>query len=69
MVGNVPAADLVPISQVDDDSDDVSLAELEREGSVRRGTGRVPAEILRPGPKLRGEASSKTVATEREAGW
>lgn len=70
MVSGVPAADLVPVSTANDDSSiDQSLADLERDGVVRRGSGGTPAEILRPGPKLRGEASSKTVAAERAEGW
>lgn len=70
LVSGIPAADLVPVSVSNDQTMiDQSLADLERDGIVRRGSGGIPAEILRPGPKLRGEASSKTIAAERAEGW
>jgi antitoxin (DNA-binding transcriptional repressor) of toxin-antitoxin stability system len=43
-----PVADLVPIP----DDDDALLASLEKRGLVRRGKGgRIPADLLRPGPR------------------
>ena len=70
MVSGVPAADLVPVTGVSVDVEsDEGLTDLERHGVLRRGTGGVPPEILKPGPKLRGEPSSATVARERSDGW
>jgi prevent-host-death family protein len=68
LVSGTPAADLVPIPANDDATDD-ELTALERDGIVRRGAGGVPHMLLRPGPKLRGEPSSVTIASERKAGW
>jgi antitoxin (DNA-binding transcriptional repressor) of toxin-antitoxin stability system len=72
LVRGVPAADLVPVFTRPADqrgSPDAALAELERQGVVRRGTGEVPSEILKPGPRLRGLPMAATVAEERRAGW
>jgi antitoxin (DNA-binding transcriptional repressor) of toxin-antitoxin stability system len=70
LVSGVPAADLVPVAAAANDAaGDGDLADLERQGILRRGSGGAPREILRPGPKLRGKPSSVTVATERNAGW
>src|SRR5258708_11934363 len=69
LVGGVPAADLVPIGAANDANDDEDLRALERQGILRRGSGRIPSEILRPGPKLRGRPLSETVAAERDSGW
>lgn len=71
LVSGIPAADLVPIAPATATEAGVEeeLAALEREGILRRGTGGVPRELLRPGPKLRGKPSSVTVRAERESGW
>jgi antitoxin (DNA-binding transcriptional repressor) of toxin-antitoxin stability system len=70
LVSGVPAADLVPIASAANDAPgDEDLADLERQGILRRGTGGAGRELLRPGPKLRGKPSSVTVAAERDAGW
>jgi prevent-host-death family protein len=72
LVRGVPAAELVPVSDRPADrrgSADAALAELERRGIVRRGSGLIPPEILEPGPRLRGRPMAATVAEERRAGW
>jgi len=72
LVRGTPAADLVPVSATPADrggSPDAALAELERRGVVRRGSGRIPPAILEPGPRLRGAPMAATVAEERRAGW
>ena len=70
MVSGVPAADMVPVTGPPTDAaSDEDLTDLERHGGLRRGTGGIPPEILRPGPKLRGGPSSVTVAAERADGW
>lgn len=65
LVNGVAAAELVPVTTTDDDE----LADLERAGIVRRGSGELPAELGRPGPKLRGAPSATTIAAERGSGW
>jgi antitoxin (DNA-binding transcriptional repressor) of toxin-antitoxin stability system len=70
MVSGVPAADMVPVTGVSVDAEsDEDVIDLERHGVVRRGTGGVPLEILKPGPKLRGEPSAAAVVAERADGW
>jgi antitoxin (DNA-binding transcriptional repressor) of toxin-antitoxin stability system len=70
MVSGVPAADIVPVTGLTAESvSDEDLADLERHGVLRRGSGGIPSEILRPGPKLRGGPSSTTVRAERDRGW
>ena len=71
LVSGVPAADLVPITpaMAHDAALEEDLAGLERQGILRRGTGGIPRELLRPGPKLRGKPSSVTIRAERETGW
>jgi len=72
LVRGQPAADLVPVSGAGAsgaDAADAALAELERQGMVRRGSGRVPREILKRGPRLRGVSMAATVAAERRSGW
>ncbi len=69
-VSGVPAADLVPVAvAVHDAAGDKDLADLERQGILRRGSGGGSGALLRPGPKLSGKPSSDTVAAERGAGW
>lgn len=72
LVRGLPAADLVPISGTgggESDGPDAALAELERQGVVRRGSGRVPHALLKPGPRLRGVSMAATLAAERRSGW
>ena len=71
-VRGVPAADLVPVQNegvAQDEKDEAELAELERLGILRRGSGAVSRELLRPGPRLRGKPSSVTIREERDRGW
>ena len=68
LVRGQPAADLVPVSAAGaggSASWDADLAELERQGIVRRGSGRVPREIFKRGPRLRGASMSRTIAEDR----
>jgi prevent-host-death family protein len=44
---NRPVAEIVPVGTDEAGTDEDRLATLEREGLVRRGAGRVPAELLR----------------------
>jgi antitoxin (DNA-binding transcriptional repressor) of toxin-antitoxin stability system len=71
LVRGVPAADIVPVAPMGGKAreSDAALAELERQGVVRRGSGRLSREMLRPGPRLRGASIAATVAAERRSGW
>lgn len=71
VVRGQPAADLVPIGRqtASDLGDDAVLASLERQGVVKRGTGRLPRDLLRSGPKPRGVPASQTLLAERRSGW
>ena len=66
----VPVAVLEPVAkQVDWDE---RMERLERAGLVRRGTGRIPEQILRTkGPKIRGRGNPlvDAVIEERRSGW
>jgi prevent-host-death family protein len=54
---NRPVAEIVPAGAAErgrSEATDGRLADLEREGILRRGSGRVPADLLRhPGPGRR----------------
>ena len=70
LVRGLPAADLVPVSAASpggSESWDAELAELERQGIVRRGSGPVPREIFKRGPRLRGASLSQTIAEDRRS--
>jgi antitoxin (DNA-binding transcriptional repressor) of toxin-antitoxin stability system len=71
LVRGVPAAELVPVTAAGKSDDEAELRELERRGVIRRGTGGVPPEILRPGPKLKRGSKSMAdiVLDERKSGW
>jgi antitoxin (DNA-binding transcriptional repressor) of toxin-antitoxin stability system len=69
LVRGVPAAEIVPITTAAHGDDDAELLELERLGIVRRGTGKLPRELLRAVPKVRGKPLSETVIDERKSGW
>jgi antitoxin (DNA-binding transcriptional repressor) of toxin-antitoxin stability system len=69
LVRGVPAAEIVPIAAATAGDDDAELLELERLGIIRRGTGKISRELLRPGPKVRGKPLSETVIDERKSGW
>ncbi|MBI2203676.1 MAG: type II toxin-antitoxin system prevent-host-death family antitoxin [Candidatus Rokubacteria bacterium] len=69
---NTPVARIVPLQQVvaaGGGRTDERLARLERQGLVRRGTGRRPAWLgRRRPPKLRGSVLAD-VLKERRSGW
>jgi prevent-host-death family protein len=69
LVRGVPAADLVPVADWDEGPDtDRRLADLERRGLLRRGTGHLPEALLEPGPPAGGRAASKELVEERRGG-
>ena len=65
----IPVAVIEPMSARVDVDD--RLARLERAGIIKRGTGKVPLELLRtPGPKLAdGHTLVEAVLEERRSGW
>jgi prevent-host-death family protein len=64
----VPVARLEPVTALTDP--DGRLRRLERLGIVRRGSGRLPLELLREPPPLAAGASIvQAVLDEREEGW
>jgi prevent-host-death family protein len=71
MVRGVAVAEIVPIERADrdaDDSDEDRLADLERRGIIRRGRAGLEPDILKPGPRPRGRATSAVVIDERRSG-
>jgi prevent-host-death family protein len=71
LVRGVAVAEIVPIesAQRDDDGPDENrLADLERRGIIRRGKAGIEPEILKPGPRPRGRATSAVVIEERRSG-
>jgi prevent-host-death family protein len=65
----IPVAVIEPMSARVDVDD--RLARLERAGIIKRGTGKVPLELLRtPGPKLAdGHTLVEAILEERRSGW
>ena len=71
LVRGKPAADLVPVESASSDEDvDGEMAQLERDGVVRRGiAGKWPEELDRPGPALRrGVSAADVLVRERSSG-
>jgi prevent-host-death family protein len=63
-VRGVPVADLVPIEL--DPDDEERLAELERRGVIRRGSGELDPMLFKPGPKVQGSPSDDLIRERRE---
>jgi prevent-host-death family protein len=71
LVRGVAVAEIVPIEAGErdgDDPDENRLADLERRGTIRRGRMGIEPEILKPGPRPRGRATSTLVIEERRSG-
>jgi prevent-host-death family protein len=65
---NVPVARLVPVGRVGKDQE--SLRDLERQGLIRLGSGRLPRDFWKlPRPLDPEGRVRKAVAREREEGW
>jgi len=71
LIRGVPVAEIIPIEAATEQTDDeAQLRDLERRGIIRRGTGGLEAEILKPGPRPRGRSTtSQMVMDERRSGW
>ncbi len=64
---NVPVARIVPVTAPGGEK---VLHDLEREGFVRRGSGKIPKDFWRmPRPRDPKAAIRKAVAEERDEGW
>jgi prevent-host-death family protein len=65
----IPVAVIEPVTGRIDVED--RLARLERAGILKRGTGKVPLDLLRtPGPKLAdGHTLVEAILEERRSGW
>ncbi len=65
-----PVAEIIPVArdQADKGIDDGRLAVLQREGLVSRGTGRIPAELLRPTSLAKGAKVLQALLEERAGG-
>jgi prevent-host-death family protein len=70
LVRGVPVAEIGPIERAreTDGDEEARLADLERRGIIRRGTGGLEPGILRPGPRPRGTATSDLLIEERRSG-
>jgi prevent-host-death family protein len=63
-----PVARLVPVHS--GEASDTGLQDLERQGLVRLGTGRLPGDFWKlPRPRDRRAAVRKAVTEERDTGW
>jgi antitoxin (DNA-binding transcriptional repressor) of toxin-antitoxin stability system len=62
---DVPIAQIVPIGRPEDGAGDHALAHLERKGLLRRGTGRIPREILAKDPPGRPAGVLEALLEER----
>lgn len=67
---DTPIADIVPVTASPAGARsaiDATLAQLERQGSVRRGTGRLPADFLtRPRPRPKSSVLEALLEERRE---
>jgi prevent-host-death family protein len=68
----VPVAVLGPVTQAEapTEADEARLARLEREGVIRRGTGKFPSSLLREAPPraLGGASAVEALLEERRSG-
>jgi prevent-host-death family protein len=69
LVRGTPVADLVPVSEQaegpGEEWTDEELSDLERKGVIRRGSGPFPAELLKPGPAVKGADAVGALIEER----
>ncbi|MBI2892789.1 MAG: type II toxin-antitoxin system prevent-host-death family antitoxin [Deltaproteobacteria bacterium] len=69
LVRGLPVADIVPAGtgseELEGDLEEAELTELERRGVLHRGPGGVPAELRRPGPRVKGGDAVRVLLDER----
>ncbi|MGA7274944.1 MAG: type II toxin-antitoxin system prevent-host-death family antitoxin [Candidatus Udaeobacter sp.] len=67
---NIPVARLEPLPPGSGEADEARLAELERQGVLKRGKGKVPKDFwTRPRPKLKGSAVEALLQERKETRW
>jgi prevent-host-death family protein len=67
---NIPVARLEPLPPGSSEADEARLAELERQGVLKRGRGKVPKDFwTRPRPKLKGSTVKALLEERNEARW
>jgi len=65
---NAPVAKIVPVAELGSDLE--SLRDLERQGLVRLGSGRLPKDFWKlPRGKDAKSAASRALRQERDRGW
>lgn len=67
---NIPVARLEPLDPREPAAEEARLIELERQGLLKRGTGKLPKDFwTRPLPKLKGSLVEAVLAERRESKW
>jgi len=67
---NIPVARLEPLPPGSRESDEARIAELERQGLLKRGTGKLPKDFwTRPRPKLKGSLVKAVLDERNESPW
>ncbi|PYK20707.1 MAG: type II toxin-antitoxin system prevent-host-death family antitoxin [Verrucomicrobia bacterium] len=67
---NMPVARLEPLPPGSKEADEAKLIELERQGLLKRGKGKLPKDFwTRPRPKLKGSAVEALLQERQEARW
>ncbi len=67
---SIPVARLEPLPLGSSEADEARLAELERQGLLKRGKGKLPKDFwTRPRPKLKGSAVEALLQERKEARW
>lgn len=67
---NIPVARLEPLAAGSHEADEVKLAELERRGLLKRGTGKLPKDFFKlPRLKFKKSLVEAVLEERREARW
>jgi prevent-host-death family protein len=67
---NVPVARLEPLPRGSKEANEAHWAELERQGLVKRGKGKLPKDFwTRPRPKMKGSVVETLLKMREEAPW
>jgi len=67
---NIPVARLEPLPPGSKEADEAKLMELERQGVIKRGKGKLPKDFwTRPLPKLKGSLVEVVLKNREEARW
>ncbi len=67
---NIPVARLEPLPPGSKEADEAKLMELERQGVIKRGKGKLPKDFwTRPLPKFKGSVVKTLLKMREEAPW